>query len=99
MDLNDKKTGEKPIITVDRKGGLTKLLNTKTKQYQEAKNFTFLAFMVDPFQSLVKWDSVLQKKQVGTESVAGYVCNKYAYYDGTAKLAEAWVARDPQIPR
>jgi hypothetical protein len=54
--------------------------------------------MVDPFQSLVKWDSVLQKKKVGTESVAGYMCNKYEYYDGTAKLAEAWVARDLKFP-
>ena len=98
MDLDDKKTGEKPVIIVDRKGGFTKLLNTKTKQYQEAKNFTFLAFMVDPFQSLAKWDSVLQKKKVGIESVAGYTCNKYAYYDGTAKLAEAWIAGDLKFP-
>ena len=98
MDLDDKKTGEKPVITVDRKGGFTRLFNTKTKQYQEVKNFTFQAFMVDPFQSLAKWDSVLQKKKVGTESVAGYVCNKYEYYDGTAKLAEAWVARDLKFP-
>ncbi len=98
MDLDDKKTGEKPVIIVDRKGGFTRLLNTEAKQYQEVKNFTFLAFMVDPFQSLAKWDSVLQKKKVGTESVAGYVCNKYEYYDGTAKLAEAWVARDLKFP-
>jgi len=94
MDLDDKKTGEKPVIIVDRQGGFTRLLNTEAKQYQEVKNFTFQAFMVDPFQSLAKWDSVLQKKKVGTESVAGYVCDKYEYYDGTAKLAEAWVSRD-----
>ena len=98
MDLDDKKTGEKPVITVDRKGGFTRLFNTKTKEYQEVKNFTFQAFMVDPFQSLAKWDSVLQKKKVGTESVAGYVCTKYEYYDGTAKLAEAWIARDLKFP-
>ena len=98
MDLIDKKTGEKPVITVDRKVGLTRLFNTETKQYQEVKNFTFQAFMVDPFQSLVQWDSVLQKKQVGTESVAGYACDKYEYYDGTAKLAEAWIAKDLKFP-
>jgi len=98
MDLLDKKTKEKPVITVDRKGGFTRLFNAEIKQYQEIKNFSFQAFMVDPFQSLEKWDSVLQKKKVGTESVAGYVCNKYEYYDGTAKLAEAWVARDLNFP-
>ncbi len=98
MDLDDKKTGEKPVIIVDRQGGFTRLLNTETKQYQEVKNFTFQAFMVDPFQSLAHWDSVLQKKKVGTESVAGYLCDKYEYYDGTAKLAEAWISRDLKFP-
>jgi len=98
MNLDDTKTGEKPIIIVDRKAGFTRLLNTKTKQYHEFKNFTFRAFMVDPFQSLAKWDDVLQKKQVGSESMAGYACDKYAYYDGTAKLAEAWIAKDLNFP-
>ena len=30
--------------------------------------------------------------------MAGYACNKYAYYDGTAKLAEAWIAKDLKFP-
>ena len=35
MDQDDKKTGEKPVIIVDRQGGFTRLLNTEAKQYQE----------------------------------------------------------------
>lgn len=100
MDLHvqDKKGGGSPIIIVDRKAGHTLLLDAKTKTYEEAKNFTFLAYMLDPFQSVENLERMVEKKPAGIETVAGYACDKYEYFDGSAKLAEVWFARDLQFP-
>jgi len=98
MDLHDTTTGEDIIIIVDRAGGITTLLNTKEKQYQTAKNFSFRAYMVDPFQSIEYLGRIVQKRKAGIEMLAGHLCEKYGYYDGPAKLAESWVARILDFP-
>jgi len=98
MDLHDTTTGEDVIIIVDRAGGITTLLNPKEKQYKTAKNFSFLAYMVDPFQSIEYLGQTIQKRKAGIEMLSGYLCEKYGYYDGTAKLAESWVARVLDFP-
>ncbi|OPX34071.1 MAG: hypothetical protein B1H11_11505 [Desulfobacteraceae bacterium 4484_190.1] len=100
MDLRvqDKQGGRNPIIIVDRKAGRTLLLNAKTKTYEEAKNFTFRAYMLDPFQSIETLEKTVEKKTAGAETLEGYACDKYEYFDGSAKLAEVWLARDLQFP-
>jgi hypothetical protein len=98
MDLHDNTTGDDIIIIVDRSGGITTLINTKVKQYQTAKNFSFQAYMVDPFQSIEYLGRIVQKRKAGIEMLAGYLCEKYGYYDGQAKLAESWVARALDFP-
>ena len=100
MDLHvqDKRGRGNPIIIVDRKAGRTLLLDAKTKTYEEAKNFTFRAYMLDPFQSVETLERTVEKKTAGTETLAGYVCDKYEYFDGSAKLAEVWYSRELQFP-
>ena len=100
MDLHvqDKRGWGNPIIIVDRKAGRTLLLDTKTKTYEEAKNFTVQAYMLDPFQSIETLQRTVKKQPAGAETLAGYACDKVEYFDGPAKLAEAWFARDLQFP-
>ena len=100
MDLHveDKRGGGNPIIIVDRKAGRTLLLDAKTKTYEEAKNFTFRAYMLDPFQSVETLERTVEKKTAGAETLAGYACDKYEYFDGSAKLAEVWFSKDLQFP-
>ncbi|MCJ7596569.1 MAG: DUF4412 domain-containing protein, partial [Desulfobacterales bacterium] len=100
MDLHvqDKRGGGNPIIIVDRKVGRTLLLDAKTKTYEEAKNFTVQAYILDPFQSIETLERTVEKKPVGTETLAGYACDKYEYFDGSAKLAEVWFSRILQFP-
>jgi hypothetical protein len=100
MDLHvqDKRGGGNPIIIVDRKAGRTLLLDAKTKTYEEAKNFTFRAYMLDPFQSVETLERTVEKKMAGIETLAGYACDKYEYFDGSAKLAEVWFSRILQFP-
>ncbi|MBT8489798.1 MAG: DUF4412 domain-containing protein, partial [Deltaproteobacteria bacterium] len=98
MDLHDTATGEDIIIIVDRAGGITTLLNPKEKQYRTTKNFSLQAYMVDPFQSIEYLGQIVQKRKAGIEMLAGYLSEKYGYYDGTAKLAESWVARVLNFP-
>ena len=100
MDLHvqDKQGRGNPIIIVDRKAGRTLLLDAKTKTYEEAKNFTFRAYMLDPFQSVETLGRTVEKKAAGAETLAGYACDKYEYFDGSAKLAEVWYSRELQFP-
>ncbi len=100
MDLHvqDKRGVGNPIIIVDLKAGRTLLLDAKTKTYEEAKNFTFRAYMLDPFQSVENLERTVDKKTAGIETLAGYACDKYEYFDGSAKLAEVWFSKDLQFP-
>ncbi len=94
MDLRmrDKEEEGTRTVLVDRQKGLTWLINPQTKTYEEIKNATFQAFMVDPFQSIDKLEEMVTKKKVGTETIAGYTCERYGYYDKEFKLADVWFA-------
>ncbi len=96
MDLRmrDREKEGSRIIIVDRQKSKTWLINPQTKSYKEIKNFTFRAYMMDPFQSIEKLEKMAKKKKVGTETIAGYTCDRYAYYDQKFKLAEVWFARN-----
>jgi hypothetical protein len=98
MDLRDTTTGEDVMIIVDRGGGTTTLLYQKEKQYRTVQNFSIQAYMIDPFQSIEYLGQMIQKRKAGTETLAGYPCEKYGYYDGSAQLAESWVAQALDFP-
>lgn len=94
MDLNvqDEKFEKGPIILVDRAKGRTILLNPNTNTYEEFENFSFRAHMIDPFQAITYLEKNVEKRKVGAETVAGYVCDHHAFYDQGFKLADVWFA-------
>jgi ankyrin repeat protein len=98
MDLRmrDKEEEGTRTVIVDRQNGWTWLINPQTKTYKEIKNATFLAYMADPFQSIEKLEEIAKKKKVGTETIAGYTCDRYGYYDQEFKLADVWFAEKLQ---
>ncbi|MBN2061449.1 MAG: DUF4412 domain-containing protein, partial [Deltaproteobacteria bacterium] len=69
------------IITVDRRKGKTFILSPETNTYQEHDNFTISAYMADPFQTITHLEHTVIKKKIGSETIAGYVCDHYGYYD------------------
>lgn len=82
------------IVIVDRLSHKTIVLPHHTTIYQEIENFSIPAFLVDPFQTLEVLENTVKKKKIGTETIAGYVCDHYEFYDQDFKLAEVWSARD-----
>ena len=85
---------ERLTVIVNRRTGKTILLPPKSQTYEEVENFTFRAYMVDPFQSISNLEKIAQKKKIGTETVSGYACEHYAFYDQDFKLADVWFATD-----
>ncbi len=82
------------IVIVDRQNGKTIVLPPHTTTYQEIENFTISAFLVDPFQTLEILENTVEKKKIGTETIAGYACDHYEFYDQDFKLADVWFAPD-----
>jgi len=84
-------TGEDRILVIaDRKLDITWLLNPEDKIYLELKG-TDAAF----FNPVRGWEAVKEgtkEEQVGTETVQGYLCEKYTYTPpgGTEPGMEAW---------
>lgn len=95
MDLSvthKKGKSESAIIIVDKINGKTRLFNPQTKTYKEVKSFSFLAFMLDPFQGIEQLKKVATSQKVGSVKVSGFLCDHYAYYDKDFKLADVWYA-------
>jgi hypothetical protein len=60
------------------------------------KNFSFRAHMIDPLQAITFLEMNVEKRQVGTQIIAGYPCGHYEFYDRDFKLADVWFAKDLQ---
>ena len=87
----EKFTGEDRILVIaDRKLDITWMLNPEDKIYMELKG-TDAAF----FNPVRGWEAAKEgtkEEQVGTETVQGYLCEKYTYTPsgGTEPGMEAW---------
>jgi len=87
----EKFTGEDRILVIaDRKLDITWMLNPEDKIYIELKG-TDAAF----FNPVRGWEAAKEgtkEEQVGTETVQGYLCEKYTYIPpgGTEPGMEAW---------
>jgi len=87
----EKLTGEDRILLIaDRTKDITWMLNPEDKIYIELKGID-AAF----FNPIRGWEAAMEgseKKKVGTETVLGYSCEKYAYTPpgGTEPGMEAW---------
>lgn len=86
-----------PIIIVDRSRGQTILINRDAKTIDKFENFSFQAYMVDPFQAITFLEDNMEKRFVGAETIAGYTCDHYEFYDQDFKLADVWLAKNLQV--
>ncbi len=96
MILNPSNGGQEESLTVivDRQKGKTIVLPLQSNKYEEVENFTLPAYIVDPFQSVATLEKIAQKKMIGAETLAGFLCQHYAYYDQDFKLADVWYSKD-----
>lgn len=91
----EKLTGEDRILVIaDRKLDITWMLNPEDKIYIELKGID-AAF----FNPIRGWEAVKEgtkEEQIGTETIQGYLCEKYTYTPpgGTESEMEAWYSSE-----
>jgi len=91
----EKLTGEDRILLIaDRKLDITWMLNPEDKIYIELKGEDAVFF--NPIRG---WEATIEsteEKKVGTETVQGYLCEKYAYTPpgGTEPGMEGWYSSE-----
>lgn len=91
----EKLTGEDRILLIaDRKLDITWMLNPEDKIYIELKGTDAIFF--NPMRG---WEATIEsteEKKVGTETMLGYSCEKYAYTPpgGTEPGMEAWYSSE-----
>jgi hypothetical protein len=81
-----------PVVVVDRTKGVTLLLNPNTRTYDEFKNFSPRAYLIDPFQTITYLQENVTRRRIGTDTIAGYACDHDGFYDQDVKLADVWFA-------
>ncbi|MBN1907138.1 MAG: hypothetical protein JW927_18810 [Deltaproteobacteria bacterium] len=98
MDLSPAGSTKEDILTVivDLQKGKTIVFPAQSEGYEEFENFTFQAYAADPFQTVKNLEKTAQKKMIGEETLSGFLCRHYAYYDQDFKLADVWYAKDLQ---
>lgn len=94
--------GQPAIVLVDRDRKIIDLISAAQKSYHESSTSNPLAALYDPFEVMSATASMSQglTKNLGTETVNGYVCSKYELVtkDGSTALVDYWVARDLNFP-
>jgi hypothetical protein len=81
-------------VIVDLKKGKTILIPMRSGKPEEFENFSIQAYMVDPLQTVKNLEKTTEKKIAGEETVNGFLCRHYAYYDKDFKLADVWYSKD-----
>lgn len=84
---------EGTVVTISRPDkGLTWIVNVPRKEYLEVRGLT-----VDPLgrRSPEEWDKLAEKKNLGTETVSGFLCNKvlYTFLDKNRGVVMEWTAQ------
>lgn len=90
MDIHGQ---EGTVITISRPDkSLTWIVNVARKEYIEIRGLT-----VNPLgrRSPEEWDKLAVKKELGTETVGGYLCDKtlYTFFDKKRGVVMEWKAR------
>ncbi len=81
-------------IFVDLKKGKTILIPMQSAKHEEFDNFSIQAYMVDPLQTVKNLEKTTEKKITGEETVNGFLCQHYEYYDKEFKLADVWYSKN-----
>ena len=84
---------EGTVITISRPDkGLTWIVNVPRKEYIEIRGLA-----VNPlgWRSPEQWDKLAEKKELGTDTVQGYLCDKtlYTFFDKEKGVVMEWRAR------
>ncbi len=81
-------------VVVDLKKGKTVLIPDKSGKPEEFENYSVQAYMADPLQTVKNLEKIAQKKIAGEETINGFFCQHYSFYDNDFKLADVWYSKD-----
>jgi hypothetical protein len=90
--------GHEVVVIVDQTAGRTRVLNTATKSYMELAVTDPWSLMNDPFQSVKYAMSRYDDRNLGTETVNGYLCDKVLISSGGKNLMTQWVSQKLKFP-
>lgn len=94
--------GQPAVVLVDRARKIIDLISASEKSYHESSTSNPLAALYDPFEVMSATASMSEgtTKNLGTQNVNGYLCDKYELLtkDGSTALVDYWIARDLNFP-
>jgi len=99
--MEQKEEGQQIIVIVNQDTGVIRVLIPERKQYIEFPANDPSALMNDPFQSvkyMVSPACGAASKLVGTETVNGYVCDKYVISMQDTDVITEWVSQKLKFP-
>ncbi|UCD95451.1 MAG: hypothetical protein JSU69_05210 [Candidatus Zixiibacteriota bacterium] len=85
--------GDRAVFVIaDEKSGSTFVFRPSMKQYMQISSQDPVSLMNDPFQSCAYVSSMAEELFDGTDTVAGYACDKYLYQKDGKDLMTKWVS-------
>jgi hypothetical protein len=89
--------GRKGIVLVDTEGSISKVLMPEQKMYMEIKSEDPRQLMRNPFQALDYFKSTGAVKNIGKETINGYVCDKYIIQHEGKDIMTQWFSEKLQF--
>jgi hypothetical protein len=99
--IEQKEDGEQVVVIADRQSGVTQVLSPSRKEYVQKPPNDPETLMNDPFQSvkfMVSPAFGAVSKHIGTETVNGYLCDKYVISKEGTELITQWVSQKLKFP-
>jgi len=90
--------GQPLYVLVDQNIGITRVVLPINEQYMEMKSQDRMSLMNDPFQGLKYSISIGETKELGTETVNGYVCDKSMISIQDQDIMTQWVSQKLNFP-
>jgi len=90
--------GEQIIVIVDPEVGKTIVIPVSAKEYRELPIDDMTSLMNNPFQAYKYSVSMGEERSAGTETLAGYECDKFIISMMDQDAMSQWVAKDLDFP-
>ncbi len=90
--------GQRGKVTVDQAKNVTRIFMPSEKKFIKMRSDSMQSLMNDPIQAFREASKRYAVAKEGTETVAGYVCEKLVLSGQGQKLMTEWVARDLGFP-
>lgn len=91
--MEEKEEGRQLVILVDMDMGITRVLAPMEKKYKEMKTTDMGSLANDPIQAARFSAMMYTKKNLGTEVINGYACDKSSFYHENQLLMTQWVSK------